>query len=159
MAPAGEKGDTLYFRYYGETSDCSGTMSSTISYYTTLTGNAGITYDYDEVSYTVDSDLPEMPDPEEPEPDNPEIPDTPSDSEDPAVPELPNIPSLPNTDLIDDGLVYLPPLGEIAFVPNTGIVSTIVSGLLGDDFADIILSQAFILIILLIFCWQFRNLF
>lgn len=159
MAPAGEKGDTLYFRYYGETSDCSGTMSSTISYYTTLTGNAGITYDYDEVSYTVDPDLPEMPDPEEPEPDKPEIPDTPSDSEDPAAPELPNIPSLPNTDLIDDSLVYLPPLGEIAFVPNTGIVSTAVSGLLGDDFAEIILSQAFILIILLIFAGSFAIYF
>lgn len=173
MAPAGEKGDTLYFRYYGETSDCSGTMSSTISYYTTLTGNAGITYDYDEVSYTVDPNSPETPDPENPEnpePDNPEVPDLPGpvDPESPELPEvpgdtetpeLPNTPNLPNTDLIDDGLVYLPPLGEIAFVPNTGIVSTAISGFFGDDFAEVVLSQTFILIILFVFAGSFATYF
>ncbi len=171
MAPAGEAGDTLYFRYYGETSDHSGTMSSTISYYTTLAGNAGITYDYDEVSYTVDSespetpetpdpdtpespDLPETPDPESP--DVPDVPDVPSDTEDP---EVPSRPSLPNTDLIDDDLVYLPPLGEVTFVPNTGIISTVIPGLLGDDFAEVVLSQTFILVVLFVFAGSFAIYF
>lgn len=151
MAPAGEAGDTLYFRYYGETSDRSGTMSSTISYYTTLTGNAGITYDHDEVSYVVDPSLPEAPDPE-----TPEVPVIPSD---PEAPEAPSTPNLPNADLIDDGLIYIPPLGEIAFVPNTGIVNMAVFGLLRGDFAEVILSQAFILAVLLIFAGSFSIYF
>lgn len=179
MAPAGEAGDTLYFRYYGETSDHSGTMSSTISYYTTLNGNAGITYDHDEVSYVVDPNLPEVPEPETPEPDtptnpdlpetpdpeSPEIPTTPSNPETPEVPEkpeapeVPNIPNLPNTDLIDGGLIYTPPLGEVAFVPNTGIVNTAISGFLGDDFAEVILSQTSILVILLVFAGSFAIYF
>lgn len=167
MAPAGENGDTLYFRYYGETSDCSGTMSSTISYYTTLTGNAGVTFDSDEVSYVVEPGSPEPPEPETPDPDVPEIPDLPEtpdpdvpvDPEAPEVPDTPTIPNLPNTDLIDDGLVYIPPLGEVAFVPNTGIVRTGISGILGDDFAEVVLSQTFILVVLIIFAGSFAIYF
>lgn len=175
MAPAGEDGDTLYFRYYGETSDHSGTMSSTISYYTTLTGNAGVTYDHDEVSYVVDPESPDLPDPDTPnpdvpDPDTPEVPDLPEtpDPESPETPDIPgnsenpetpDIPSLPNTDLTDDGLIYLPPLGEIAFVPNTGIVRTAVSGFLGDDFAEVILSQASILAVLFVFAGSFAIYF
>lgn len=167
MAPAGEDGDTLYFRYYGETSDRSGTMSSTISYYTTLTGNAGITYDYDEVSYTADPSVPENPDPENPDPEFPEIPETPdpetpdipSNPETPEIPDLPETPDLPNTDLTDDGLIYVPPLGEVAFVPNTGVVRSAISGLLGDDFAEVVLSQTFILIVLFVFAGSFAIYF
>ena len=146
-------------------------MSSTVSYYTTLAGNAGITYDYDEVSYTVDSESPETP--ETPDPDTPEVPDlpetpdpespdvpevsnTPSDTEDP---EVPSRPSLPNTDLIDDDLVYLPPLGEVTFVPNTGIISAVIPGLLGDDFAEVVLSQTFILVVLFVFAGSFAIYF
>lgn len=159
MSPAGEAGDTLYFRYYGETSDKSGTMSSTISYYTTLTSNAGITYDYDEVSYTADLDLPEIP--ETPDPDTPDTPDTPElpDTPDPDTPELPNIPTLPDSDIIDGDLIYLGPLGEVAFVPNTGVVRDAISGLLGDDFAEAILSQTSIMVVLLIFAGSFAIYF
>lgn len=162
MSPAGEPGDTLYFRYYGETSDKSGTMSSTISYYTTLTGNAGITYDYDEVSYTADQDLPEIP--ETPDPDTPDTPDTPETPEapeapDPDTPELPDIPTLPGSDIIDGDLIYLGPLGEVAFIPNTGVVRDAISGLLGDDFATAILSQYSIMAILLVFAGSFAIYF
>lgn len=174
MAPSGKPGDTLYFRYYGESSDKSGTMSSTISYYTTLSGNAGITYDYDEVSYTFDPEpenpgpeTPEEPEaPDEPTPEEPETPETPEepDPETPEIPEeptpeLPIIPIIPGTNIIDGELEYLAPLGEVAFVPNTGIVRDAISGLFGEDFAETILSQTFVMITLLIFAGSFAVYF
>lgn len=246
MAPAGQPGDTLYFRYYGETSEYSGNMSSTVSYYTTLNGSAGVTYDYDTVAYTgktepviteqkvtvkylyedgteaapeysethktgdnfeisspeienytpdfekitgtvANEDLtyvvhykpttvtpgpePEEPDTPEPLPDPvPDDPDTPDPSpENPTTPEeptptppsdtLPEIPTLPGTNLIDGSLLYLAPLGEVAFVPNTGVVSDVVASVFTENFAEIILSQAFVMVVLLIFAGSFSTWF
>ncbi len=223
MSPAGQTGDTLYFRYYGETSEYSGTMSSTVSYYTTLNGSAGVTYDYDSVSYTgitkpviteqtvtvkylyeddteaapehsethktgetfeiespkidgftpdyelitgtiANDDLvyivrykttPAVPDPTPEEPEKP----TPQPENPNPTPELPNIPTFPGTNLIDGSLLYLAPLGEVAFVPNTGVISDAVANLFTEDFAEVILSQAFVMVMLLIFAGSFATYF
>lgn len=158
MTPAGQPGDTLYFRYYGETSEHpTGTMSSTISYYTTLNGNAGITYDYDDVAYDPSVVPPVTPDPEPEVPETPEAPDEPTPT--PPTEELPNIPTFPGTNIIDGSLFYLSPLGEIAFVPNTGIVSDAVANLFNENFAEAILSQTFVMIVLFIFAGSFATYF
>lgn len=218
LSPAGQTGDTLYFRYYGETSEYSGQMSSTVSYYTTLNGSAGVTYDYDTITYTgktkpiitdqkvtikylyeddseaapeytatyktgddfevvspeVDGYTPDYekitgtvanedltyivrykttpvipdPTPEEPQP----TPTPPSN-------DLPTIPTFPGTNLIDGSLLYLAPLGEIAFVPNTGVIGDAVANLFNEDFAEIVLSQTFVMVILLIFAGSFATYF
>lgn len=220
MSPAGQPGDALYFRYFGETSEYSGTMSSTVSYYTSLNGNAGVTYDYDKVTYTgktkpvvtdqkviikylyeddseaapeyneayktgdsftvpspeiehytpdfseitgtvENEDLvyivrykttPVTPVPPDPTPENP----TPTPA---PAPGLPSIPTFPGTNLIDGSLLYLAPLGEVAFVPNTGVISDAVASLFNEDFATVILSQAFVMVILLIFAGSFAMYF
>ncbi len=169
MAPSGQPGDTLYFRYYGETLERpAGTMSSTISYYTTLAGNAGVTYDYDEVEYNETTIPPVDPDPN-PDPGTPEEPDpTPDPDPDPENPgptppveELPNIPTIPGTNIIDgnDDLSYLPPLGEISFVPNTGTIGSASKDIFGEDFAEVITSQWVILATLLVFAGSFSVYF
>lgn len=222
MTPAGQPGDTLYFRYYGESSEYAGTMASTISYYTTLDSNAGVTYDYDEVAYTGTS-KPSIETPQNPtvtikylyedeseaaseyheayktgdnfEVSSPEIENhTPDfdkitgtvENEDlvyivrykttPIVPEptpeepkptptpiptpgLPSIPTFPGTNLIDGSLLYLAPLGEVAFVPNTGVISDAVANLFNEDFAEVVLSQAFVMVVLLIFAGSFATYF
>lgn len=226
MAPAGQPGDTLYFRYYGETSEYSGTMSSTVSYYTTLNGTAGVTYDYDDVTYTgktkpiitdqkviikylyeddseaapeynethktgdefniespvidgytpdyevisgtiANEDLtyivrykpvPVIPD----QPDQPEEPEQPNQPEEPTPPSdnIPTIPTIPGSDnLIDSSLLYLAPLGEVAFVPNTGVVSDAIANLFTEDFAEVVLSQTFVMAMLLIFAGSFATYF
>lgn len=145
MSPNGQKGDTLYFRYFAETSNHSaGTITAVTSYYTELLGVSGITHDATQLDYTGRQDSGDIT-----EPDNPEIPD-----EEPNNPEIP----LPPSDIIDDGLVYLPPLGEIAFVPNTGIISEAMP-LFEQYFANAILSQSFVLITLLIFSGSFATFF
>lgn len=233
LAPAGQTGDTLYFRYFGESSEYAGKMTSTVSYYTTLDGNAGVTYDYDTVTYTgktkpvitdqkvtikylheddseaapeyqetyktgdsfeiaspeiedfvpdyekitgtvANEDLtyivryktkPVVPDPGPETPDNPGPTPIPNPSPDPTPTptppseNLPNLPTFPGTNLIDGSLLYLAPLGEVAFVPNTGIVSDAVANLFTEDFAEIILSQAFVMIVLLIFASSFATYF
>ncbi len=166
MAPAGQPGDTLYFRYYGETSDQAGSMSSTVSYYTTMSGNAGVTYDSDAVDYDEDQPVTPTPDPN-PNPDPEPTPDpnpTPGPDPTPETPDPTPNPenpgnNLPNIPTIDDDLVYLGPLGEVAFVPNTGIISDSVKKLLGDNFTEVILSQAFVMVTLLIFAGSFAMYF
>ena len=167
MAPSGQPGDTLYFRYYGETLERpAGTMSSTISYYTTLAGNAGVTYDYDEVEYNETTIPPVDPDPN-PDPGTPEEPDPTPDPDPenpeptPPVEELPNIPTIPGTNIIDgnDDLSYLPPLGEISFVPNTGTIGSASKNIFGEDFAEAITSQWVILATLLVFAGSFSVYF
>ena len=154
MAPAGTEGDTLYFRYFAETSEYSGTMSSTVSYYTTLDGAAGVTYDYDSVVYSGKT-IPDEPTPPtdpdpEPEPTPPTVPEEPE-----TPPELPNLPLLPPSDVFDGELIYLAPLGEIAYVPNTGIISDAVASFFEVGFAEVILSQSFVMAVLLIFAGSF----
>lgn len=277
MTPAGTPGDTLYFRYFGETSEHAGTLTSTVSYYTSLNGTSGVTYDYDSITYdnrpaeyqvtvkylyeddtpaaepyqvtyptgtdfsidspsiddftpdittitgtVTDSDLTYIvrytktpvvtPDPEkhtltihyiyedgtpaaepyiaelEPEvefevlspaidghtPDQDKISGQihdqnleyivrytkssvtpPVNPEEPTTPDLPNIPTIPGSDLIDGDLVHLAPLGEVAFVPNTGIISDAVAAVFEESFAEIIMSQGFIMGILLLFSGSF----
>lgn len=236
MAPAGSENDTLYFRYFAETSEYAGKMTSTASYYTTLDGAAGVTYDYDtvkydgkhlpvehqltvnylykedgaiaaspytkailsgdayeitspdiadyipdhatisgtmpdeDVTYTVYYDKTPAPvEPEEPsnpvdptpeEPVTPEEPITPEEPDDtpnetPALPNLPILPNMPGSDIINGDLTYLAPLGEVAYVPNTGIVSDAIASFFEVGFAEIILSQSFVMAVLFIFAASF----
>lgn len=162
LAASGSEGDTLYFRYFGESSDLEGNMSSVISYYTSLDGVAGLTFDHDEVSYTwtapVDPVDPVLPiDPVDPE--GPTDPFGPSDEGGSSTdsPDEPVV--IPPTDILDDGLVYLPPLGEVAFVPNTGLISDAAAVLFETFFADAILSQSFVMMTLLVFAGSFAVCF
>lgn len=291
MTPNGTPGDTLYFRYLGETSSFDGTMTSLISYYTTLNGEAGVTYDYATVDYqapvvntehnitikylyeddtpaaeeyhatlkpgepfTVDSpkiedyiadisivegtmgeeDLvyivryapkPVNPEPVEPEnpktykliihyiyedgspaadtftatyepatdfaitspeinehtPDFPLVKGTIEDKDleyivrykknpapvtppepsipDQTLPQAPNIPYIPPSNIIDGNLFYLAPLGQVAFIPNTGVVSSTIAAVFDEGFAEVILSQAFVMVTLLIFAASFATYF
>ncbi len=165
MAPAGQPGDTLYFRYYGETSAATGSMSSTVSYYTTMNGNAGVTYSSDTVDYDIgDQTVNPTPDPDPnptPDPDPEPTPDPNPTPEPDPTPEIPETPKddLPNIPTIDDDLVYLGPLGEVAFVPNTGVISDSVKKMFGNNFTEAILSQAFVMGTLLIFAGSFAMYF
>ena len=239
LAPAGSAGDTIYFRYFAETSGHTGEMASTVSYYTTLNGAAGVTYDYDTVIYEhkvipqeynltinylykedntpitdpytnnfvagsefnidspkIDGYIPDYsnvsgtvsdqdlvynvyysketteepepvepiepiepePTPGEPEP-TPGEPETPTDPETPSQPTLPILPDLPSSDIINGDLTYLGPLGEIAYVPNTGIISDAVAAIFEVGFAEIILSQGIVMALLLIFAASFATWF
>ncbi len=85
--------------------------------------------------------------------------------------KLVNAPEKPTAPVINNGmggsnllgdlaqLGYLKPLGEVAFVPNTGVVSHAASNVFRQHFADIVLSQGFILLILLIFAISFAIYF
>ncbi len=288
MAPAGQTGDTLYFRYFAETAEYSGNMTSKVSFYTSLNGNSGVTYDYDTVTYTAPEkpaphkvtvkyqyedgseaapnaieehpsgeefsiDSPqingftpdiatvvgemgdqdqtyivtykpnppaptkptitihyvyedgspaaedyiaelepntffEIPSPEIPnhtpdlekvsdtigdknleyfvhykpnQPTNPDPidPDQPQEPQ-PEQPETPIIPTIPSSPIFGDAsMAYLAPLGEVAFVPNTGIVSTALASIFEQGFAEVILSQWFVMVILLIFAISFAVYF
>lgn len=288
LAPSGKTGDTLYFRYFGESSGLSGNMASTISYYTSIDGTAGVTYDTDIVHYEApktyqvsvkylfedgteaapshqstletgtsyeiesptitdyqpditkisgtvqDSDveyvvyykrIPEPVPPETPkytvlvkyiyedgtpaaesytaeleegtsysvtspniddyeadqtkvegtiaqenieiivtyrkkavEPENPEEPTPPIAPVEPENP-IPKPPVIPDSDIIGGDLIYLGPLGEVAFVPNTGIVDTAIAALFDETFASIILSQGFVMVTLFIFAGSFATYF
>ncbi len=311
MSPSGQTGDTLYFRYMGETTGNTGAMTSVVSFYTSLNGTSGVTYDYATVKYkapdvpptpvepdppvkaehtvkieyryadetkaaddytatikegdsfSVDSPeikdyaptittvsgtmgnedltyivyynyVPNVPvDPEEPdthtvtihyiyedgttaaEPhveklkegdsfsiDSPLVPDhtpdhanisgtvgnedleyivrykregsdlppvgptEPTTPEEPSEPDTPNEPSdvitptpIPPSDILDGGLLYLDPLGEVAFVPNTGIIDEAIGSLFTVGFAEMILSQGFVMVMLLIFAGSFATYF
>lgn len=227
MSPNGQPGDTLYFRYFGETSEHSGTMTSLVSYYTTMDGEAGVTYDYATVEYVsppvvedekhtvtikylyednseaaptytgtfapneeFSIDSPEVPEykadfdfikdimqdhdleytvyykkpaPESPttpvEPTQPDpTPETPSNPT-PVVPMPPSIPNIPRSDIIGGNLLYLAPLGQIAYVPNTGIIGDAAASVFEEGFAEIILSQAMVMIMLAIFAGSFSVYF
>lgn len=154
LAASGSEGDTLYFRYFGESSSLEGEMSSVISYYTSLDGLAGVTFDHDEVAYTWTEPVePVLPvDPVDPEgPTDPFGPPANSDEDEPIV--------IPPTDVLDEDLVYLPPLGEVAFVPNTGLISDAAAMLFETFFADAVLSQGFVMVTLLIFAGSFAVCF
>lgn len=68
-------------------------------------------------------------------------------------------PILPPVNDFDDNLVYVPPLGEVAFVPNTGVISDVVAPIFEQYFAEVILSQGFILGILALFASSFAVYF
>lgn len=289
MSPHGTAGDTLYFRYYGETSSYSGDMTSLVSYYTTMNGEAGVTYDYATVEYEApivetkdynltikylyEDDTEAAPtyhetlaagsgfDIDSPEIDNyvadiklvsgviedhdlvyivryttqpetpteapaanptltihyvyedgskaaedyfeeleagsnfnvisPEIADHTPDyanvkgeiaaenleyivrytkvatpepettaTTDQSTPTPPSsTPFIPSSDIIDGSLLYLAPLGEVAFVPNTGVIGTAMASIFEQGFAEIILSQAFVMVMLAIFAGSFAMYF
>lgn len=77
------------------------------------------------------------------------------------TPELPVINNGMGSDVMGDlaAFGYLAPLGQVAYVPNTGVVSKASASAFQQYFADIILSQGFILIILLIFAISFAIYF
>lgn len=159
LTASGSEGDTLYFRYFGESSSLEGEMSGVISYYTSLDGLAGVTFDHDEVAYTwtepVEPVLPVDP----VDPDGPTDPFGPSDADEPST-DFPDEPVvIPPTDVLDEDLVYLPPLGEVAFVPNTGLISDAAAMLFETFFADAVLSQGFVMATLLIFAGSFAVCF
>ncbi len=108
-------------------------------------------------------DTPVIPDNPPSTPDRPNQPTTPPTTpEEPITPEQPStptVPNIPNSDILDDGLVYLPPLGQVAYVPNTGIVNDVLSSIFDQPFAEVILSQIFILITLAIFSGSFATFF
>lgn len=203
MSKSGNPGDTLYFRYFAETSELSGNITSLVSFYTDLGGVSGVTYDHDTVAYTgkptldpapvdpdpVDPDPidpdpvdpnpidpkpdnpnPDQPQPIDPEPTDPE-PENPTDqptTDEPSTPEPPrndtvdNVltpPLIPSSDIIDDDLLYLAPLGAVAFVPNTGVISEFVAPLFELQFAEAVMSQGFILADLFIFSGSFATYF
>jgi len=281
MSPAGQAGDTLYFRYFGETSEYSGTMTSLVSYYTSMNGTTGFTYDYDTVTYTgvekpvthkvnisyvyaddgsqahepytsdvaegdnfeipsptiegftpdivkvsgtmgdddltyivkysKTPDIPVDPDPEthtitihyiyedgnpaaedykqdfyegdefevvSPKidghtPDQDVVKDTVGNEDreyfvryvsdtkpvDPTPPFEPTQPDQPPSDIIDDPIDYTPPLGEVDFVPNTGLISDLFAPIFEQSFATIILSQGMVLALLFIFAGSFATYF
>lgn len=93
------------------------------------------------------------------EPDLPEEPTTPEEPIIPEQPEIPTPPTIPGSDIINGDLIYLAPLGQVAFVPNTGIISNTVASVFEAGFAEIIMSQAFVMIMLLIFAGSFSTYF
>lgn len=221
LSPAGTTGDTMYFRYFTETSELSGQMDQQINFYTTMDGVAGVTYDYDTVTYIgrptfdqpptyivhikyVDEEGNEIADdytgefsPEdEYSIDSPSIdgytPDQPTISgkvenddleyvvtytrnPDPVIPVVPTpnpehptptpTPTTPPriyppSNIIGDAsMLFLNPLGEIAYVPNTGIISDAASTLFNQGFAEVILSQGFVMVTLFLFAGSFAIYF
>ena len=97
--------------------------------------------------------VPTPPTPVDPNPVDP-TPDTPTPSE-----PTPDVPIIPDNDLLDSGLLYLDPLGAVAYVPSTGIVNSATAGIFEQDFAEIILSQGFVMIALFIFSGSFALYF
>lgn len=60
----------------------------------------------------------------------------------------------------DDDMAYLPVLGEVYYVPNTGLVSSSSATLFGNQlFSDLILSQPFALVTLALFAVSFAVYF
>ncbi len=116
------------------------------------------------VTYTM-IDTPVGPDPIIPVgPTNPDPNPNPEPTPEPDTPNQPEeddnlIPSIPVTPGQDDELTYTGPLGEVAFVPNTGIVSDLLAPIFDQYFAEMILSQGFVLAMLLIFAGSFSTYF
>lgn len=242
LTPSGTAGDTMYFRYFTETSELSGTMNQQINYYTTTNGMSGVTYDYDSISYTGKPNLdppivenhtltikyldeeeneiaetytaelesgkayeiespaiegytpdqatisgtignedieivvtytknPAPVEPADPDPVEPVDPKPvdPTPTPDP-TPEQPNqnpstptstIPRVyPPSNIIGDAsMLYLNPLGEFAYIPNTGVISDAASVFFNQGFAEVILSQGFVMAVLFIFAASFAIYF
>lgn len=100
-------------------------------------------------------------------PNQPSEPTTPEDPTQPSTPVVPDEPEdtdnlIPSVPPLDDELEHLDPLGEsdyIPYVPNTGIISDLIAPIFEQYFAEIILSQGFVLTMLLIFAGSFATYF
>lgn len=95
-------------------------------------------------------------DPVDPTPDRPTNPDPSPNQPEEGDNLIPSIPVIPGN---DDELIYTGPLGETAFVPNTGVVGDFVAPIFEQYFAEVVLSQWFILAVLLIFAGSFSTYF
>ena len=79
------------------------------------------------------------------------------------TPETTNVPTAAPVEQLpadmtfyDDDMAYLPVLGEVYFVPNTGLISSTAAALFGSQtFSDVILSQPFALLNLALFATSF----
>lgn len=71
----------------------------------------------------------------------------------------PEIPIIRNDDMMDSGLMFLSPLGVVAYVPNTGVVSSAIVPMFEQYFAEVVLSQTFVLAVLVIFAVSFAVYF
>jgi len=85
-------------------------------------------------------------------------PPTPSSQPDQPAP-TPEIPIIRSDDTLDSGLMFLSPLGVVAYVPNTGVVSSAIVPMFEQYFAEVILSQAFVMAVLAIFAISFAIYF
>lgn len=154
LSAHGTENDTVYFRYYAETASATGTIDNTISYYTDINSAKSIVHASTSLTYEPQiPDQPVTPDPitpDQPATPDPIVPDQPTNP----TPSQPTFPDQPNSNLTGDDLIFLAPLGQVAYAPNTGIVSS-VSKFIGSEFATIVLSQRFIMAILLIFAISF----
>lgn len=87
-------------------------------------------------------------------------PTPPAQPEQPAQPTpTPEIPIIRSDDTLDSGLMFLSPLGVVAYVPNTGVVSSAIVPMFEQYFAEVILSQAFVMAVLAIFAISFAIYF
>lgn len=89
---------------------------------------------------------------------DPVQPSQPSQPTPPTQP-TPEIPVIRNDDSLDSGLMFLSPLGVVAYVPNTGIISEAIVPMFEQYFAEVILSQVFVMAILAIFAISFAVYF
>lgn len=116
--------------------------------------------DHDLEFTVVYTKTPTPPTPVDPTPDTPVDP-TPSNPSTPDTPSEPStdVPLIPDSDILDGGLLYLAPLGAVAYVPSTGIIGSATAGIFEQDFAELILSQGFVLTALFIFSASFALYF
>ncbi len=91
-----------------------------------------------------------------PDPTPPIQPDQPNPTPPTTTPEIPII---RNDDMMDSGLMFLSPLGVVAYVPNTGVVSSAIVPMFEQYFAEVILSQTFVMAVLVIFAVSFAVYF
>jgi fibro-slime domain-containing protein len=148
LAPHGTSGDTMYFRYYVAPEKPTGQLQNVIAFRTYQNKYAGITYADAPITFA-NLDIPDSTPGTDTE--NPENPgdNTGNGTTDPIDPEDDTI-----ADNEDD--LYLPPLGEIIYVPQTGAITRSLSSLFAsDNFATFILSQGFILANLAVFAVSF----
>ena len=106
LAPDGQNGSEAYFRYYAETADLVGSVDAQINYYTTLEGNSGIIFFFNLAGNSC----------------------------------------LAWRETLDLGrfyvvsvtwlLMFLSPLGVVAYVPNTGVVSSAIVPMFEQYFAE-----------------------
>lgn len=153
-----ETGETLadpYVETYDEGDDYN-VSSPDIDGYTTDEPTVSGTVPAQDVEHTVV--YRKVKDPSDPTPSIPTGPTVPNNPNTPEEPEKPSE-NLPGSDIVDGDLAPTDPLGEVFFVPNTGVISEFVAPIFEQYFASAILSQGFILVALLIFAGSFATYF
>ena len=160
LSKAGKGKSQVYFRYYVKPEENEINYTNTVSFYTmNSSGYSGIAYSTaeDKIDTLRVKDVAEPisePEPEpEPEPTPTPEPETDCDAD-------PFAEGCMDDDSAEDDLEILPVYGEIVFVPDTGIVSSFVHDVLGEQpFAKVVLSQWFILVNLAVFSLSFSTMY